>query len=340
MFDVFELQKRLVAAAGPSCREARCGRELAELARPFVDEIATDPLGNVICHKKGPGKRIFMPAHMDVIGFLATHVDDQGFVWFEALGRFSPPALVGESVVFENGTRGTVYLRKITEFYKKPLARINICDLYIDIGAVDAAEARSMVKLGDWAKYAGEPKRVCGDNIMTPYADNLAGCIALLLAMEKVGETPNDLYFAFTVQEEVNMEMVGSKAAAYAVDPFMCIAVDGCQTGDTPKNDSVPMEVSIGHGPTVKIRDGMMLCSPLVIDHLKAAAVAEGIAWQDEIQRYGGTGASPAQGTRGGVHSGCVSYPIRHAHSPSEIFNIGDVVNASRLIAAACRKAI
>ena len=69
MFDVLELQKQLVAAANPSGSEYKSiAPLLAELAKPFVDEVYTDAMGNVICHKKGSGKKIMLCAHMDAIG--------------------------------------------------------------------------------------------------------------------------------------------------------------------------------------------------------------------------------------------------------------------------------
>ena len=66
MLNVFELQEKLVACALPSGFESRQAKVLAELAKPYVDEVTIDTLGNVICHKKGPGKKLMMPAHMSV----------------------------------------------------------------------------------------------------------------------------------------------------------------------------------------------------------------------------------------------------------------------------------
>ena len=90
MLNIVEVQRKLVEAALPSGFEKKVGEVLAELARPFVDEVYTDALGNVICHKKGEGKRLMMPAHMDTIGFIVTYIEDEGFVRFDGIGGHMP----------------------------------------------------------------------------------------------------------------------------------------------------------------------------------------------------------------------------------------------------------
>ena len=103
MMKPFELLSRLAAAAQPSGFEGPQAAILAELARPFADEVYTDLLGNVICHKKGPGKRVMIPAHMDVLGLLIIDVDDRGYLRFEPLGGHAPFQLVGTTVRLESG---------------------------------------------------------------------------------------------------------------------------------------------------------------------------------------------------------------------------------------------
>lgn len=339
MFNVFDLQKKLVAAALPSGHEQNVGAVLAELARPFVDEVYTDALGNVICHKKGPGKRIMMPGHMDTIGFMALYIEDEGFIRFDGIGGHSPATLIGTPIRFANGVRGTIRPAKFADLSGKTFSSIKISDLYIDIGARDKAEAELLVHIGDVAVFDTEPRLVAGNNIMTPYADDLIACVVLLLTMEQLKDkqTDNDLYFVFSVQEEVGLR--GATTAAYGIDPYMGIAVDVCSTGDTPTSVD-KMVVKIGAGPTVKIKDSSLICSPQVVEHLRSAACDAGIAYQDEILTAGGTDSGAMQRTRGGVYSGCISIPTRHIHSPGELFCIGDVEQAAALLAAACMREV
>ncbi|NCB04544.1 MAG: M42 family peptidase [Clostridia bacterium] len=339
MFNVFDLQKKLVEAALPSGSEQKVGALLAELARPFVDEVWTDALGSVICHKKGPGKRIMMPAHMDTIGFIALYIEEEGFIRFDGIGGHTPANLTGTPIRFASGVRGTIRPAKLAELAAKPYNAIKMSDLYIDIGAKDKAEAEKLVRVGDVAVFDTVTQLVAGNNLMTPYADDLIACVVLLLTMERLKDQKceNDLYFVFSVQEEVGLR--GATTAAFAIDPYMGIAVDVCSTGDTPTSVD-KMVVKVGAGPTVKIKDGSLICNPQVVQHLRAAADAAGIAYQDEILVAGGTDSGAMQRTRGGVYSGCISIPTRHIHSPAEICNIGDVEQASVLLAAACTREV
>ena len=135
MLNILELQKQLVEVALPSGFEKPQGKLLAELAKPYVDEVFSDALGNVYCHKKGPGKRMMFPAHMDVIGMMITFVDDKGFLRFEPIGGHSPAGLIGSTVWLESGVRGTIRADAAADVYKHGFGDVDVHDLYIDIGA-------------------------------------------------------------------------------------------------------------------------------------------------------------------------------------------------------------
>ena len=178
-------------------------------------------------------------------------------------------------------------------------------------------------------------------NLMTPYADDLSACIALLMTMEQLkDETPvNDLYFVFTVQEEVGLR--GAKAAAWEVNPDLGIAVDVTRTGDTPADlKGQRMQVALGKGPTVKRKDSSVQCNPQVVELLEKAAKAAKIPFQTEVLLAGGTDTAAVQKSRSGVLSGCVSIPCRNIHAPAEIVSIKDVENVSRLLAAVAQTEI
>ncbi len=337
MFDVLSLQQQLVAQAAPSGQEAAMGKLLAQLSKPFVDSITVDALGNVICKKEGKpgGKRIMLCAHMDVIGLMATFVDEQGYVWFDNIGGQSPALLLNTRVVFANGTHGVVRPKKLAKLIEKRIPNLAMSDLYIDIGAKNQAEAQKLVALGDMAVFYGTPQPVLGGNIMGPYADDLIGCVTLLLCMEQLGDCKHDVYFVFSTQEEVGCR--GAETAAYAIDPDFGIACDVCPTGDTPQNDDVQMAVRLGGGPTIKIRDLSVLCSPEANAHLKATAKKLNMTTQDEILRGGGTDTCRIQRTHRGVPATCISIPTRNIHAPVEIFHTQDVLDAAQLMAAACR---
>ena len=337
MLNILELQKQLVEVALPSGFEKPQGRLLAQWAKPYVDEVFTDALGNVYCHKKGPGKRMMFPAHMDVIGLMVTFVDDKGFLRFEPIGGHSPASLIGATVRLESGIRGLVWADATADVYKHGFGDVDIHDLFIDIGAESKEEAEELAPIGSVCVFDA-PTTLQGDTLISPYTDDLCGCIALLVAMEELKDTQveNDLWFVFTVQEEVGLR--GAKPAAWDVQPYMGIAVDVTRTGDTAGEiDGQRMQVALGKGPTVKIKDSSVQCNPQVIELLRKAAKASKIPYQDEILLAGGTDTAAVQKTRAGILSGCVSIPCRNIHAPAEMVSVKDVENVGKLLAAAAK---
>ena len=341
MLNILELQKQLVEVALPSGFEKPQGKLLAELAKPYVDEVFSDALGNVYCHKKGPGKRMMFPAHMDVIGMMITFVDDKGFLRFEPIGGHSPAGLIGITVRLESGVRGTIRADAAADAYKHGFGDVDVHDLYIDIGAESKDEAEVLAPIGSVCMFDAPTTMGAGNTMISPYTDDLCGCIALLITMEELKDTQveNDLWFVFTVQEEVGLR--GAKPAAWDVQPHMGIAVDVTRTGDTSGEiDGQRMQVVLGKGPTVKIKDSSVQCNPQVIEHLRKAAKENKIPYQDEILLAGGTDTAAVQKTRAGILSGCVSIPCRNIHAPAEIVDLKDVENVGKLLAAAAKIAL
>ena len=335
MIDILKTFTHLQSVARPSGFESPCAQAIAELAGPYCDEVKIDTLGNVICHKKGPGKRLMMAAHMDVIGLIITHIDKKGFLRFGALGGFVPYRLIGARMKLENGMGGSVWCdEKAME--EKKLEEISLNDLYLDIGAESEESARKMVQVGDVAMYEGEVQQV-GQMLLSPYCDDLIACAALLSAMSQVEKSENDLYFVFTVQEEVGLR--GAATAAYAIDPDYGVCMDVTRTGDNP-SEKAKMVVKLGAGPTIKIKDVSLLCNPQVIAHLREAAKEGDVPYQDEVLTAGGTDSAAIQKTRGGVLSGCISIPCRYIHSQNEMVSLKDVEQSARLMALCAQRTL
>ena len=331
MLNIFDLQKELVAAALPSGLEERQAEVIKKYAARYCDEMYTDGVGNLIFHKKGPGKKMMLVAHMDVIGFMANHIDERGFVRFLPVGGINPALSIGYPVVFENGVFGCVQPDEKAKPGSTALSKVEMHNMYIDIGAKNKADAEKLIKIGMCATFCAQPKKIAGGNMMTPYADNLASCAVLLSAMSEITYPANDLYYVFSVQEEVGCR--GAKMAANAIKPYAGIAIDLTRTGDSPAElDNERMAVKLGAGPAVKIRDSSAICDKPVVEHLRACAEKANIAYQDEVLISGGTDTSAMQRSYEGVLSGCISIPGRNIHSPGEIINLSDAENAAKLL--------
>lgn len=323
--EILETLQMINAGHGPSGDEAKVADALETLARPYADEITRDAMGNLIVHKRGNGPKVMFAAHMDSIGFIVTHIDDNGYLRVGRLGGLRAFSCLHTPVRFKSGVRGLVAADQGVK--EKELS---IDDLYIDIGAKDKAEAEKMVKLGDTAVFAGEAF-VSGDRIVSPYLDDRISCVALLMALSQVKDSPNDLYFVFTVQEELGLR--GGKTAAWGVDPDYGIAVD--VTGsDDELNSKHSCNSVAGGGAAVKVMDSSVICHPQMVDKLCALAEEKGISYQRDILRAGGTDAGAIHTTRAGVYTGGVSIPCRYIHSPVELCDLRDVEAAAALLQA------
>ncbi len=331
MLNILDIQTKLVEAALPSGYERPCGELLAELARPYCDEMWFTPTGSLVCHKKGEGKKLMFAAHMDIIGLIVTNINDKGYISFTNIGGHNPAALIHTTVRFENGIRGVIKLKNQGDWSEKAASAITLPDLYIDIAATSREEAESMVKVGDLAMFDSKPALVGDDCLMGPYCDDLCSCIVLLMAMEQLGETTSDLYFVFTVQEEVGLK--GAITSTACIEPHFGIAIDVCPTGDDP-SAGMDIPVAVGKGPTVKIKDMSVICSPKMVTFMQVTAEENGIPYQNEIILGGGTDTAGIMHTGKGAQAGCMSIPCRNIHSPCELVSIRDMENGAKLIAA------
>jgi len=331
--DIFDLQTRLVAAAGPSGFEEESGKLVTGLAKPYCDEVYTDAMNNVIAHKKGSGKRLMFSAHRDTIGFMATGVGKDGSVSLQAIGGIRAAWLHGTPVRFLNGPEGSLFIRSRRSMMEKKPGDIRVQDLYADIGASEEAQAKELVSPGSVCVFAGSPRRLAGTMCSSPYLDDLIACAALLEAMKRVGDSPNDLYFVFSCQEEVGLR--GALTAAYGIEPDAGFACDIFPSTDCPSAPPDTGDSKLGAGPGLMMMDGSMIAAPWLIRKLRETAAGAGIPFQMAALAAGGTDAGAIQKAHAGVPVAGIGIPIRYTHSPIETCDEQDVENAVRLIAAA-----
>ncbi len=325
---MFDLVRKLSDAFGVSGNEEEIRAVITEEIKDKVDDIYTDTLGNLIAVKKGTGRKIMLDAHMDEIGVMATFIDDNGFIRFSNLGWVYQYFALGQKVRFKNGTIGSVfYEEKLDDMKNLKLSR-----MYIDIGAKNKEEAEKKVRIGDTACFVGDAVQT-GDMIISKALDNRSGCAVLIKVIQNLPETDNELYFVFTVQEELGLR--GARTAAYQIQPDIAIAIDVTDTGDTP--ECHPMAVKCGAGPTIKIKDSSLICHPEVKRLLEDAAKEIGIPYQYEVLESGGTDVGAIHTAVGGVPSGAVSIPCRYIHSPVETASLSDMENAVKLLVQAVK---
>jgi endoglucanase len=205
-------------------------------------------------------------------------------------------------------------------------------ELHIDIGAKDADEAKSMVRIGDVAVIAGEPIELPNNRVVSRSMDNRLGSYVAYEVARQVAESggaPGDVAAVAAVQEEINLS--GAGTTAFSLEPDVAIVVDvtfeTTQPGVDPKTIG---ESPFGSGPS--ITRGSTI-HPVVVDLLVEAASEAGIPYTiAPSARYTGTDADAIHLARGGIPTGVVSIPLRHMHSPVEMVQLDDVENVARLI--------
>ena len=328
-----ELIKKLTEAYGPSGYEQQIRKLIQVEIAGLADKITVNRLGSLIAFRPGTGggtrKKIMLAAHMDEIGVMITHVDKNGFSRFAPIGGINPIALMGGRVVFENGTIGVIGVEKREDRGKAPTLE----QLYIDVGAKDPASCK--VKVGDAAGFT-RPFEDLGARLVAKSMDDRIGCVILIEALRQLKKTPHDIYFVFSVQEE--MTGAGAQTAAYELAPDIALAVDVTGIGDTP--EATKMAVALGKGPAVKVKDGGMLAHRGVKELMIERAEEKRIPYQLEVLLGGSTDARHIQLTRAGVPSGCLSVPCRYVHTPSEMVDFDDVQNGIKLLLAILAKPI
>lgn len=323
--DMMKTLEKLVSAFGLSGCEHEISQVIEKLAAPYVDEISRDVMGSLICRRKGSGPKVMLSAHMDSIGLVATHISEQGFIHVGGIGGVYADRVLYTPVRFQNGTKGLICAPEDAD-----MGKLKPSDLLIDIGAANREEAEKLVQVGDGAVYNTPINAAC-NRVISPYLDDRIACLVLLMVMEKLKKTDNDLYFVFSVQEEVGCR--GAKTAAWAIDPDYGIAVDVCGTDDKP-GARHQVTALCGKGAAVNVMDKSVICHPEMVKKLTELAQAKGIPVQRSVSRMGGTDAGPIHQTRGGVYTGGISIPCRYTHTPTEMVDLGDVQACADLAAA------
>jgi putative aminopeptidase FrvX len=338
-----ETLRKLLTAPGPSGYEQAPAAVFRDAAAAFA-EITYDSVGSSVARVRGTGDGPFVAVvgHIDEIGLIVHHIDDDGFLWFTGVGGWDPVILVGQRVEVstrEGRVPGVVgkkpiHLLKDDERKKAP----ELKNLHIDIGARDGDDARSMVRVGDVAVIAGEPVELPNDRVISRSMDNRLGCYVAFEAARLVaeaGDAPGDVAAVAVAQEEITFG--GARTTAYTLRPDIAVVVDVTFASDAPGSDDKETgRHRFGSGP-VLMRGSTL--DPTVFELLHAAGEAEGIPFTIAASaRATGTDADAFHISRGGVPSAVVSVPLRYMHSPVEMVQLDDVENAARLIAAFVRR--
>ncbi len=329
------LLRRLSETPGIPGREEAMRAIVRESLTGHVDEISVDCLGNVIGHKKGTGPKVAVAAHMDEIGFLVSHVDDEtGFLRIDPVGGFDPRTLIAQRVAVharrgaKQGLIGTKPVHILTDEERKKVPEIK--DLFVDIG-LSGKEAKRQVRVGDPVTLVQTFANV-GNLITGKALDDRVGVYVGIEALRRLGKRKADVYFIATVQEEVGLR--GARTSAFAVAPDIGVALDVTIACDMPGVSAHEHVTRLGKGVAIKVKDSASISHPGLVRFLVDLAEKRKIPYQLEILPRGGTDAGAMQPAREGVAVVTISIPTRYVHTVVETAHKDDIEAAISLLAA------
>ena len=340
--EINALLEKLSNANGISGDEGAVAKIIRDEIAPYVDEIKTDRMGNLIAVKKGDDFKIMLAAHMDEIGLMVQYIDEKGFIRFVGVGGWYNPVLVSQRVIL-HGEKGDIpgvlgmkppHVMEEAD-RKKP---IELANLFIDVGAHSAEEVEAMgITVGTTVTIDRDYQPLAGTVVTGKALDNRVGCAMLIGALKEM-ESKHTIYAVFTVQEEVGLK--GAKTAAFSLNPDVAIATDVTIPGDSPGIERRKAPVFMGEGPVVVMVSASgrgHLADPRMVDWLKKTAKKHDIKIQIEVGDGGNTDASAINFERGGIPSVPVSVPARYIHSPVEVIDLKDLQGAIELLRLAVK---
>jgi endoglucanase len=334
------LLKELSEAPGVPGREERIRAILERELKPLVDEITTDPMGNLIAIKKTKSKnpkRVLLACHIDEIGFYVKHIDDKGFLRIHNVGGFDTRNLLARRVLVQtssgddligllNPTGRPIHIAKEEDKKKIP----EISEFLVDL-CLPANQVQKKVRIGDPVTLIQEFSEI-GDCVSGKCMDNRVAAFVAIEAMRKAKSPKYEVILAATVQEEVGCR--GAGPAAYTAQPDIALAIDTTLCVDVPGVPEDERVTKQGDGVALTLMDSATISDRKLIDQFESIAKKKKIPHQLSILPRGGTDAAPMQRTRGGHRAMTLSLPTRYIHTVTECIHKRDLQAAIDLLAA------
>jgi endoglucanase len=341
-----DLLTRLLDAPGPSGFETGPARLWHDEAATFADEVRRDVHGSSYATLRGTapdGPRVMLAGHIDEIGLMVVHVDEEGYLWFDPIGGWDSQVFVGQRVTLlgrGGPVPGVIGKKAIHLMEKEDREKVSRAkDLWIDIGAATRAEALDRIRVGDAGVLAAPVLQLPNRRLVGRSLDNRIGAFVVLEALRLLRDQPPaaTVTAVATAQEEIGYTGGGARTSATGLEPSCAIVVDVTHATDMPGVEKKEHgDVKLGGGPVLARGSA---ANPVVFDRLVAAAEAEGIPFAVQAQpRATYTDADAIFTAARGIATGLVSVPLRYMHSPNELVALADIEATARLLAAFARR--
>lgn len=332
-----EFFRTILETPSPSGYETPVQKVVRKYATPFADSIQADLHGNLIAVRNaGAPLRLMLAGHCDQIGLIVRHIDDDGFLYVQAIGGWDPQVLIGQrmTVWTDGGPVLGVIARKPIHLLEEEERKqaVKLQDLWIDIGAANKGDAQKRVRIGDAATLDLGFRQLLNGKAISPAMDDKCGVWVVMEALRRIDKRKLRcaVYAVSTVQEEVGLR--GAKTSAFGIDPQVGVAVDVTHATDCPTIEKKREgDVALGKGPVIYRGPNM---NPHVVQRLIKAADEHQLPYQlGASGRASPTDANSIQVNRAGSAAALVSIPNRYMHSPVEMIALDDLDRAADLLA-------
>ena len=347
--EIRDLLQEMVLIPALSGYEERMAAYLTKAVSPFVEEVTSDALGNVVARIEGresDGPRVMVFAHMDQLGFVVRQIASDGLIRIERLGGIPEKVLPGlrVTIISEAGDEFQGVIGVKSHHATKAEEKYNVTpysELYIDVGASSAAEIEGLgIAVGNPVVYAPQFTDLQGSRLSATSIDDRGGCAILVKLAEYFASHPPDctLYLVGTVQEEFNLR--GAMVAANQIRPDAAISLDifiSCDTPDLAERS----DLKLGGGPVLGMYTfhgrGTLngtIPHPALVRLFQAVARSRGIPLQRSANLGSLTDSSYVQLVDTGVPCIDLGFATRYTHTPVEVCDLADLEALLSLLAA------
>jgi endoglucanase len=326
---LLELVEKLSNVYGASGFEDDVRNLIREEIKPYVDQVVVDNKGNIIGHHKGKtGGKISMvlAAHMDEIGLMVKNIDSKGRIFFTGIGGIYPESLLSQGVVIfgKEKLHGVVTCKELQEDMELDHFP-NLNEMWVDSGLSKSDLTKRGATVGTYMvperKFRSFGKKGV---FMGKALDDRVGCAILIELAKKLQKSDVELWYLFTVQEEVGL--FGVRTAIYKLNPIWAIAVDATNACYLKEKRR------IGNGPVITIRDSEFIADRCLVQAMKKRVKKLKIPHQLEVSDSGTTDASVISLSKEGVPTAVVSVPVKNLHSTVSMAHMNDLVGAVKLL--------
>jgi len=335
-----DLLKRLCEMPGVPGNEDRVRDLISNEIEGLFDEITVDPMGSLLCKRNATGPdplKIMLLCHMDEIGFLVSHITEDGFLYLQPVGGFDPRNLFSRRVLVctdDGDYKGVMNPGGKPVHIASPEDRKKVPELgefFVDLGM--GKKACDLVKVGDFV-VMDEPFLEMGNKFVSKALDNRIACWLGIEAIRQLGEKGRgaEIHVAFTCQEEVGLR--GARTASYAIKPDIGLGIDvtlSCDTPGIPEKDATTQQ---GKGFGLHVRDSSFIADKALVNEVEALAIKNDIPYQRTMLAAGGQDGAAAQQAAAGARAVGIVVGTRYIHTVTEMVEKSDLQAALDILVA------